>query len=109
MSGNALRAPSRWLRKPVWHPPRELGYYMPARRTKQASESTRKGRRNSRRPSSQIEYDSRLLRGDFARRIERAGIMDLRHLMIAEAENLPQDFVGMFAEQRGAGHLGRAV
>ena len=50
-----------------------------------------------------------LFRGDFARRIERAGIMNLRHLMIAVVENLPQDFVGVFPEQGRAGHLGRAV
>ena len=55
-----------------------------------------------------VEYDT-LLGGDFARRIEGAGIVDLRHLMIAEAENLPQDFIGMFAQQRRARHLGRAV
>ena len=40
-----------------------------------------------------------LFGGDFARRVERAGIVDLRHLMIAEAEHLPQDLVGVFAEQ----------
>src|ERR1700682_663202 len=42
-------------------------------------------------------------------RVERAGIVDLGHLMIGKAEHLPQDFVGMFAQQRGARHLGRAV
>jgi hypothetical protein len=34
------------------------------------------------------------------RRVERAGIVDLRHLMIGKTENLPQHLVGMFAEQR---------
>ena len=41
------------------------------------------------------------------RRVERAGIVDLRHLVVGEAENLAQDFVGVFAEQWGAGHLAR--
>src|ERR1700730_15765313 len=38
-------------------------------------------------------------RVEFPRRVERAGIVDLGPLMIGKAENLPQDFVGMFAEQ----------
>jgi len=41
------------------------------------------------------------------RRIERAGIVDLGHLVIAEAEHLAQDLVGVLAEQRGARHLAR--
>src|ERR1700674_3519024 len=51
----------------------------------------------------------RLFGGAFSRRVERAGIVDFGHLMIAEAENLAQDFIGMFAEQRRARHLGRAI
>src|ERR1700730_1691363 len=50
-----------------------------------------------------------LFGGDLPRRIERAGIVDLRDLMVGKAKNLAQDFVGMFAEQRRAQHLGRAV
>jgi hypothetical protein len=42
----------------------------------------------------------RLLRGDLPRRIERAGIVDFSDLMVGEAENLPKNFVSMFAEQR---------
>jgi hypothetical protein len=41
-----------------------------------------------------------LFGGDLPRRIERAGIVDLGDLMVGEAENLAQDFVGMFAKQR---------
>jgi hypothetical protein len=41
------------------------------------------------------------------RRVERAGIVDFGDLVIAEAENLAQDFVGVLAEQWGAGHLAR--
>src|SRR5690349_18518760 len=37
-----------------------------------------------------------LLGGDFARRIERAGIVDFSYLVITESEDLPQDFVGVF-------------
>jgi hypothetical protein len=33
--------------------------------------------------------------------------VDLGDLVIAEAKHLPQDLVGMFAEQRGAGHIAR--
>src|SRR5205823_4395084 len=44
-----------------------------------------------------------------ARRIERAGIVDLGDLMIGEAEHLAQDLVGVLAEQRRAGDLARAV
>src|SRR5450631_1661365 len=50
-----------------------------------------------------------LLGGDLARRVERAGIVDLRHLVIGEAENLAQDFVGVLAEQRRALYLRRAI
>src|ERR1700694_216571 len=48
-------------------------------------------------------------RVEFPRRGEGAGIVDLGPLMIGKAQTLPQDFVGMFAEQRRARHLGRAV
>lgn len=41
-----------------------------------------------------------LFRRLLARRIECAGIVDLGDLMVAEAEHLAQDLVGMFAEQR---------
>jgi hypothetical protein len=58
---------------------------------------SKKGRRNDRRPFELIW--SGLFGGLLARRIERAGIVDLRHLVIAEAKDLAQDFVGMFAEQ----------
>jgi hypothetical protein len=34
------------------------------------------------------------------RRIQRARVMDFRDLMIAEAQHLAQDLVGVFAEQR---------
>src|SRR5271168_627964 len=44
----------------------------------------------------------RLFGGLLPGRIERAGIVDLGDLMIAEAEHLPQDFIGVFAEQRRA-------
>src|ERR1700730_3855969 len=43
------------------------------------------------------------------RRVERAGIVDLRHLVIGKAENLPQDFIGMFAEQRRTRYFAWAV
>jgi hypothetical protein len=36
-----------------------------------------------------------LFGGDLSRRVERAGIVDLRDLMVGKAENLSQDFVGM--------------
>jgi hypothetical protein len=39
----------------------------------------------------------RLFSGDLPRRIERAGIVDLGDLVVAEAEHLAQDFVGVFA------------
>jgi hypothetical protein len=35
---------------------------------------------------------------DLPRRIQRPGIVNLRHLMIGKAEHLAQDFVGMFPE-----------
>jgi hypothetical protein len=53
------------------------------------------------------EYKTGLFGCLLARRIERAGIVDLGDLMVAEAEHLAQDFVGMLAEQRRAGHLAR--
>jgi len=68
---------------------------------------SKKGRRNHRRPwKRDIGH---LLGGDLSAAVERAGIVDLRHLMIGEAENLAQDFVGMFAQQRDAYSLGRTV
>src|SRR5258707_10662603 len=48
-------------------------------------------------------------RVELPRWLERAGIVYLRHVVIGEAQNLPQDLVGMFAEQRRARDLGRAV
>src|SRR6202012_3934422 len=53
--------------------------------------------------------ESRLLRGLLARRVEGAGIEDFGDLVIAEAEHLAQDLVGVFAEQRRAFYLGRAI
>jgi hypothetical protein len=50
-----------------------------------------------------------LFGGLFPWRIKRAGIVNFGHLVIAEAKHLPQDFVGVFAEQRRALHVGRAV
>jgi hypothetical protein len=47
-----------------------------------------------------IEARDALFGGDLPRRIERTGVMNFRHLMIREAENLPQDFVRVLAEQR---------
>jgi hypothetical protein len=52
-------------------------------------------------------FRKRLFRGLLAGRIERAGIVDLGDLMIAEAEHLAQDFIGVFAKQRRALHHGR--
>ena len=51
-------------------------------------------------PRNPSAIGPRLFRSLLARRVERAGIMDLRDLMIAEAEHFAQDLVGMFAEQR---------
>ena len=42
-----------------------------------------------------------------ARRGEGAGIVDFRYLVIAEAEHLAQDLVGVLAEQRRTRHLAR--
>jgi len=53
------------------------------------------------------EYKAGLFGRLLPRRIERAGIVDLRHLVIGEAEHLAQDLVGVLAEQRGARHLAR--
>ena len=50
--------------------------------------------------AAEIGTRARLLRRLLARRVERAGIMNLGHLMVAEAEHLAQDFVGVLAEQR---------
>jgi len=54
-----------------------------------------------------IRQERTLLRGLLARRIERAGVVDFGNLVIAEAEHLAQDLVGVFAEQRRALHLAR--
>jgi hypothetical protein len=42
--------------------------------------------------------ETKLFRCLLARRIECAGIVDLGHLMVAEAQHLTQDFVGVFAK-----------
>jgi hypothetical protein len=42
--------------------------------------------------------ECRLFGGNLPRRIERAGIVDLRHLVVGKAQDLPQDLVGMLAE-----------
>ncbi len=39
-----------------------------------------------------------LFGGDLARRVQRAGIVDLGDLVVREAEHLAQDFVGVLAE-----------
>jgi hypothetical protein len=46
-------------------------------------------------------YSAACLRG------ERAGVVDFGDLVIGEAEHLAQDFVGVFAEQRGTDRLAR--
>src|ERR1043165_5450755 len=48
-----------------------------------------------------------LLGGLLAWRVEGAGVMDLGDLVIAEAEHLAQDLVGVLAEQRRAGDIAR--
>src|SRR5712672_895273 len=48
-------------------------------------------------------------RVELPRWVERAGIVDLRYLVVGKAQNLPQDLVGMFAEQGRTRDLGRAV
>jgi hypothetical protein len=53
------------------------------------------------------EYKTGLFGRLLPRRVERAGIVDLGHLVIGEAEHLAQDLVGVLAEQRGTGHLAR--
>src|SRR5262245_16239887 len=50
-----------------------------------------------------------LLSGLLARWVEGAGVVDLGDLVVAEAEHLAQDLVGVFAEQRRAGDLARRV
>ena len=42
--------------------------------------------------------ESALFGGNLPRRVQRAGIVDLGDLMVAEAEHLTQDFVGVFAQ-----------
>ena len=46
---------------------------------------------------SELLSGADLLGRDLSRRIERAGIVDLGHLMVAKAQHLAQDFVGVFA------------
>jgi hypothetical protein len=58
-------------------------------------------------PFAQKSFRDRLFGGLFALWIERAGIVDLGYLVIAEAEHLAQDLVGVLAEQRRAGHFAR--
>jgi hypothetical protein len=53
------------------------------------------------------EYKAGLFGRLLPRRIERAGIVDFGHLVIAEAEHLAQDLVGVLAEQRRTRHLAR--
>ena len=45
-------------------------------------------------------FECRIGWDDFPRRVERAGIVDLCHLVIGKAEDLPKDLIGMFAEYR---------
>src|SRR5271165_6476947 len=52
---------------------------------------------------------SSLFRRLLARWVKGAGVVDVGDLVIAEAEHLAQDFVGVLAEQRRAGYLARAV
>jgi 2-polyprenyl-3-methyl-5-hydroxy-6-metoxy-1,4-benzoquinol methylase len=58
----------------------------------------RKGRRSDRRPLNPDIGCAGLFSRDLARRIERAGIVDLGDLMIAEAEHLAENLVGVFAQ-----------
>jgi hypothetical protein len=44
-----------------------------------------------------VDWERCLFRGNLAWRVECAGIVDLGDLMVAEAEHLAQDLVGMFA------------
>ncbi len=61
-----------------------------------------------RRPFNDLpEREGDLLGRLLARRVERAGIVDLGDLVVAEAEHLAQDFVGVLAEQRRTGHVAR--
>ena len=53
------------------------------------------------------EYKAGLFGRLLPRRVERAGIVDLGHLVIGEAEHLAQDLVGVLAEQRRTRHLAR--
>ncbi len=48
--------------------------------------------------ASESQSCIRLFSRNLSRRIQRAGIVDLGDLMIAEAQHLAQDFVGMFAQ-----------
>src|SRR5712664_534443 len=74
-----------------------------------ASKTALPNKRAARNRRPQVVGKSCLFSGDLPRWVERAGIVDLRNLMIGKAENLPQDLVGMFAEQRRARYFGRAV
>jgi len=51
--------------------------------------------------------ESGLLGGLLAGRVEGAGVVDLGDLVIAEAQHLAQDLVGVLAEQRRTGDLAR--
>jgi hypothetical protein len=57
-------------------------------------------------PAGAMEFSysekAQLLGGDFARRIKRAGIVNFSYLVITKSEDLSEDFVGMFPEQRRA-------
>jgi hypothetical protein len=64
------------------------------------------GRGRRRRP---LVLPGVLFGSDLPRRIERAGIVDLGNLMVAEAEDLAQDFIGMLAKQGRAFHHCRTV
>ena len=66
-----------------------------------------KGRRNP--AAFGISDKWGLFRRLLPRRVERAGIVDFGHLVIGEAENLAQDFVGVLAKQRRTGHIAGAV
>jgi hypothetical protein len=63
-----------------------------------------KGRRKPAPFGNSLE-EGRLLSGNLARRIERAGVVNFRNLMVGEAQNLPKNLVGVLTEQWRARHL----
>src|SRR4030088_1727377 len=70
------------------------------------------GQAKGRRKPAASKHSARsggLFGGNLPRRVERAGIVDLRHPMISKAETLPQDLVGVLAEQRGPRYFAWAV